>query len=808
LEAEVMRPRWHKVFSDLTSHLIRSLLVTASIAVGLFAIGMITTTHLILSEDIRSGYQAINPANIQMRASTFDEKFVQHIRRMPQVAGAEGVWDTRLQVWTVEGYWKPISIKAQDFNDGAKEMINQVTLIEGSWPPGNKQIALDINKIADTGAGLGDEVEIKLPSGIIRRLPVVAIVQDQTIGSSGGEGGFFLANIQGYVTRDTLPWLEQLYGFNTLYATVDQAQEDREAIRAVADILIDEFHQNGYLTNGSVVRLSSEHPNVSYIDAMAAVMFLLGFLVVFLSGFLITNTLSALLNQQVQQIGVMKTLGASRRQIISLYMVLILVFSLIALAIAVPLSNQASYLLLQYLSERINFQLEAFQPVPTAIMLQVIIAVLVPQVAGSLPILQGTRISVREALSGTSPVQLENHGFLYRQLAKIRGVSRPVLISLRNTLRKRLRLVLTLITLTLGGATFIATLNVRNSIETYVDRLGHYFLADVNLALNQPYRVERVRRDVEQVPGVKEVEGWSVTLANVVMEDGKTGETLQLVAPPAESELIEPILLEGRWLHPDDYNAITLNELFLETIPAIKVGDTLRLKIGLRETDWVVVGFFQFAGRSSGLFAYVNFETLAQETSMIGRAVSYRIVADGKSLNLEEQEELARRIDIQLTERGYKINNVSAGRSLQEMTSEGLNILTTFLLIMSFLLASVGSIGLMGTMSLNVMERTREIGVMRAIGGSNRAIITIVLLEGVLIGLLSWMLSCLVALPLSKQLADVMFQIIFDRDAALAFTFLGNLIWLGLVMLLSVLASVVPAYNASKLTIREVLAYE
>jgi putative ABC transport system permease protein len=808
LEAEVMRPRWHKVFSDLTSHLIRSLLVIASIAVGLFAIGMITTTHLILSEDIRSGYQAINPANIQMRASTFDEEFVQHIRRMPQVAGAEGVWDTRLQVWTVEGYWKPISIKAQDFNDGAEEMINQVTLIEGSWPPGNKQIALDINKIADTGAGLGDEVEIKLPSGIIRRLPVVAIVQDQTIGSSGGEGGFFLANIQGYVTRDTLPWLEQLYGFNTLYATVDQAQEDREAIRAVADILIDEFHQNGYLTNGSVVRLSSEHPNVSYIDAMAAVMFLLGFLVVFLSGFLITNTLSALLNQQVQQIGVMKTLGASRRQIISLYMVLILVFSLIALAIAVPLSNQASYLLLQYLSERINFQLEAFQPVPTAIMLQVIIAVLVPQVAGSLPILQGTRISVREALSGTSPVQLENHGFLYRQLAKIRGVSRPVLISLRNTLRKRLRLVLTLITLTLGGATFIATLNVRNSIETYVDRLGHYFLADVNLALNQPYRVERVRRDVEQVPGVKEVEGWSVTLANVVMEDGKTGETLQLVAPPAESELIEPILLEGRWLHPDDYNAITLNELFLETIPAIKVGDTLRLKIGLRETDWVVVGFFQFAGRSSGLFAYVNFETLAQETSMIGRAVSYRIVADGKSLNLEEQEELARRIDMQLTERGYKINNVSAGRSLQEMTSEGLNILTTFLLIMSFLLASVGSIGLMGTMSLNVMERTREIGVMRAIGGSNRAIITIVLLEGVLIGLLSWMLSCLVALPLSKQLADVMFQIIFDRDAALAFTFLGNLIWLGLVMLLSVLASVVPAYNASKLTIREVLAYE
>jgi putative ABC transport system permease protein len=272
--------------------------------------------------------------------------------------------------------------------------------------------------------------------------------------------------------------------------------------------------------------------------------------------------------------------------------------------------------------------------------------------------------------------------------------------------------------------------------------------------------------------------------------------------------LIEPILLEGRWLEPGDQNAIALSELFHNRYPALKVGDTLRLKIGLKEMDWVIVGFFQFAGRSSGLFAYVNFDSLNRKTGMVGRSASYRIVAEGKFLSLDEQKELARRIETHLTSLGYEINEVGAGHSLRETTSKGLDILTTFLLIMSFLLASVGSIGLMGTMSLNVMERTREIGVMRAIGGSNRAIISIVLLEGILIGFISWLLSGLAALPLSKQLADVMFQIIFDRDAALAFTFSGNLIWLGLVLLLSVLASVIPAFNASRLTIREVLAYE
>lgn len=111
-------------------------------------------------------------------------------------------------------------------------------------------------------------------------------------------------------------------------------------------------------------------------------------------------------------------------------------------------------------------------------------------------------------------------------------------------------------------------------------------------------------------------------------------------------------------------------------------------------------------------------------------------------------------------------------------------------------------------MSLNVMERTREIGVMRAIGGSDRAIMKIVLVEGGLIGLISWLLAGLAALPISKLLADQIFLIIYDRPAEMAFTTSGNLIWLGIVLLLSLLASAIPAYNASRLTIREVLAYE
>lgn len=804
----MMRPRWHKVLADLFGHTIRSLLVIASIAVGLFAIGMITTSYVILSEDIRASYRAANPANIQVAAASFDDDFVRRIANLPNIDQTQGVRNLTLRVRAAAGEWKPISVRALDADGLSPEAINRVTPAAGTWPPADEQIVLEQTKLFEIGAALGDEVEIKLPSGLVRRMPVVGLVRDQTIGASGGEGGFFLAPVQGYITLDTLPWLEQPEAFNTLYATVEQGQEDRAAVRAAADSVLEEFDRLGYVTASSMARASSQHPNLAYVDAMVAVIYFLGFLVVFLSGFLITNTLSALLNQQVQQIGVMKTIGASRWQISGVYMVLILVFSVIALVIAVPLSQRAAHAFLAYLSEQINFRVLSYRAVPAAALLQAVIALVVPQLAGGWPILQGTRISVNEALSGVTAAQIDDNGPVYRLLARVRGFSRPMLISLRNTFRRRARLILTLVTLTLGGAIFISTFNVRYSIEAYIDQLRSYFVADINLTFSQPYRIDRVLRDVREVPGVAAVEGWSGAQAQLVRGDGSPGENVQMLAPPAGSDLIQPILLRGRWIEPGDQNAITLSELFLEEVPGIEVGDTIRLKVNQKETDWVVVGFFQFAGRSSGLFAYTSYDYLARQTGMYGRSSFFRVVAAGDDHSLAAQEALGRRVEAHLVDQGYEIAEISPGLSIQEKTSKGLDILTTFLLIMSFLMASVGSIGLMGTMSLNVMERTREIGVMRAVGGSNRAIISIVLVEGILIGLLSWVLANFVALPISQGLADVMFQIIFDRGADLALKITGNAIWLGAVLVLSVAASVIPAYNASRLTIREVLAYE
>jgi putative ABC transport system permease protein len=111
-------------------------------------------------------------------------------------------------------------------------------------------------------------------------------------------------------------------------------------------------------------------------------------------------------------------------------------------------------------------------------------------------------------------------------------------------------------------------------------------------------------------------------------------------------------------------------------------------------------------------------------------------------------------------------------------------------------------------MSINVMERTREIGIMRAIGSSNGILMLMVIVEGYLIGLISWGIGSLLAFPISSLMSNAISMALFDASTTITYTPTGFIIWFLLVSLLSIGASVLPARKAAKLTIREVLAYE
>jgi putative ABC transport system permease protein len=382
-----------------------------------------------------------------------------------------------------------------------------------------------------------------------------------------------------------------------------------------------------------------------------------------------------------------------------------------------------------------------------------------------------------------------------------------MLVSLRNTFRRKGRFILTLITLSLGGAVFISTFNVRASLESYTYQVSRYILADVSIDFDRHYSIDEVEQMAMSVDGVAGVEPRGRAATQLLNEDGEAAESVEMTGAPSESELIEPIMMKGRWIIPGDHNAIVLNEAFAARYPDLDVGDTITLYVNRREVDWTIVGFYQFLGTGS-FNAYVPLDYLNEITGHSNQAINFQIIASPVVSQAGMQEDLARRLDDFFRTQGYALKSSTATDEIWGNATEGLDTLTTFLLIMSGLTALVGSISLTGTMGMNVMERTRETGVMRAIGATDWQVMRLVIVEGLIIGVLSWLFGSLLAFPISYLMSYIVNSSIFGVAGEFIFDASGFLIWLGVVLLLSLLASIIPAKNAAKLTIREVLAYE
>ena len=809
-----MKPRWRKVFLDLFENKGRTALVVLSIAVGVFSIGVIAGTYVIISNDMSITYAANNPANIEVRMDDFDVVMLTTIRNTRGIADAEGRRVINMRVRETDSeQWTTLDIIAVD--DFDKNKVNLLNLIKGIDKPEKDEVVLERDALDELNIQIGQDLVFELHDGTTKSLRVVGIVQDPTTGADD-----FLAPPFGYVTMSTLQTLRQPELFNRVYATVSENQDDLVHIRAVGADLKDRIEKVDYVVTRTNFSKTHEHPMTSIINAVLGILMALGVLIVFLSSSLIANTLSALLNQHMRHIGVIKLVGGRNRQVLGMYLVLILVFGILALLIAVPLGGQGAYGLAAFIADKMSFSLLGYRIVPLAFAIQIAVGLLVPLVAGLAPVLGGARVTVLRAISGDLTMDEkqadESPGRESRwerfqtrvtnALAR-RGIHipRPLLISLRNTFRRRSRLILTLFTLTMGGAIFIAVFNVRVSLHDYMGSIGQYFLADVTVDFDEAYRLREVEQYLMQVDGVIYVEGWQFTAVEALLPDGSVADNISVLAPPAESALVNPILIEGRWLRPDDVRKITVSESVFNEFPDLKAGDYLHLKVNGQEEDWQVVGIFKFIGQQ-GSIAYAPFEYISRMNNLTNRSYSYRIVTEKH--DREYQDSMAEFLDRYLLDNGFKVRKAQAGLASLDTALESLDILVTFLLIMALLTASVGSMGLTGTMSMNVLERTREIGIMRSIGAKDSVIMRTVIAEGVVIGLISFALAVILSVPFTYLLSTIVSVAIFETPIKVVFTFTGYGIWIALVLILSAFASIVPARNAARLTIREVLSYE
>lgn len=796
-------PRWAKVGRDLASHRMRSLLVVLSIAVGVFAIGVIAGTQHIIDTQFTGAYLASNPAHATLSVSPFDDELLDTVSRMKGVAAVSASFGLSIQVETpASSRWQDLTLLARPAWSDLP--VNRLRPEEGAWPPPLNGIVLERNSLPLLGAQIGDMVQVELGDGRRREVQIAGTVYDINLPPAR-----FVDQLYGYVSFDTLRRWGYDRQFSSLLLSVAQPNDDKAHIQAVAQQVEDKIEQGG----GQVFSISTPDPGRApvqdILDALFVILGALGVLSLLLSGFLVVNTVSATLAQQTRQVGVMKAIGATSRQIMGIYFGMALLYGLLALVIGLPLGMVGAVALARFAAGFLNFDVTGPGFAPQVLAWQVAVALAMPLLASAWPIWAGARVTVREAMAsyglgkgrfGRGPI---DHLLLASQRL-LPFMHRPLVISLRNTFRRKGRLALTMATLTLAGAIFVGVLSVRTSLYYTLALANRYDNYDVAVEFDRPYRSQQIADQMLQLPAVAAVETWGNGSAVRQRADGSQSDRIRLRAPLAQTQMIKPRLLAGRWLLPEDQNAVVLNSNALDAEPDLAVGDTVTLRIDDKNSDWVVVGLVHSV--LTAPTAYVNYPYFTQLTGTAGRASFARVATVDHTP--AAQAAAAAALQAQLKAAGFQVGRVETKFQLQEAVRLQFNILITFLLIMALLIAAVGGMGLMGAMSINVLERTREIGVMRAIGAATGAIMQIVLVEGMLIGLISWSQGVVLGWPVGRLMSQQIGLAFMDNPLEFRYAGQGALLWLAAALLISAIASFWPAHHAARLSVREVLAYE
>jgi putative ABC transport system permease protein len=796
-----MTSRWKKVLADFWGNKGRTFLTIVMIAVGVFAVGFNSNLGLYMNESMDTDYLSASPSEAQIYAGPLDDDSVRIAREVPGVEAVDGRSSASGDV--VREGEQPISIQFTMLEEPAAQTVNQLkpALGETSIPTlGEKQILVDASA-SSLGFQTGDVIQVELNNGKKRGLVFAGYLHDVT-----GFPYIFTEQINAYVTPDTLEWLGGSGEYyDVLLVSVAEKQTDQEHVTQVAQQVADRLERAGSTVYFVNVYQPGHHFAWSTTQGVHFILSVLGYMTVILSGVLIVNTITALMTQQTRQIGIMKAIGGGNAQVFAMYIVLILSFGLVALVIAVPLANIAGEIVGGGMAAWLNFHQIPYKSYPVTLIQQVIVALVVPLIAAILPIWNSVRITVREAVSDYGIGGNSNPNVKPVSNA-ITWIPRPLRLSLRNAFRRKARLALTLFTLVLAGAIFIGVYNLWASFDQVMRDIQGYFMADINMSFGRYYRYDEVAGMAESIPGVSSVEGWTEYGGTLIMDEEQQGTQVVLFAPPSTSTLIDPIITAGRWLTTGDENAIVIGNHLLNIFPDLQVGDWLTIEIDGKKTDWHIVGFYSITGNTNVPLLYVNYEYLSQIVGAPGQVYSLRILTDKH--DALTQRTVSDQLQALYESRGIRVGLSQLGEDFIRSQKSQTDILVYFMLFMASLIAVVGGLGLAGTMGINVFERTREIGVMRAVGASNGDIQGIVIVEGMVIGMLSWLMSIILSIPITNVLCYGVGVAIMTSPMPAVYGLSGIIAWLVFTLVLATISSAIPARRASRLTVRDTLAYE
>ena len=362
----------------------------------------------------------------------------------------------------------------------------------------------------------------------------------------------------------------------------------------------------------------------------------------------------------------------------------------------------------------------------------------------------------------------------------------------RHLYRRPVRTLLTTLGVALGVVAIVTFSAIVDGMWGTVDTWIHFdgsdlivFRGDVAGDIFSVLDEEETAAKLESVPGVADAVG---TLWHIL----PVGTQPFFVAEGLRPETIKrrfPALVEGRY--PTADNEVLLGSIARRALNK-NVGDGVRIQ----SKDFQVVGVFQTGVVFSDGAVILPLRSLQQLAAREGRVTAFQLRLDD---GIDP--------DVVTTEIERRHPELVAIGDVEEYhkVDQGLEIMESMVWMVTLAAVVIGSIIIANTMWMSVLERTHQIGLLRALGWSRRRIVSLIMLEAAGVGLLACGLGCALGVALAKLVMTLPVSEQFIEPAFGATTFALALATAGI---LSVAGAALPAWRAARISPAEALRYE
>lgn len=775
-----------KALNDISRRKIRSALTILGIFVGVAGIVAIVATATNLTEAQRYNVANSSQADLRWIVSNNPPTLKPLLEQLPNVAAVErrGVYSTKFRG---DEQWRDIDFYA--YEDYSNIQVNQIDFVEGR-PPGSGEIAFEIStrsllpalKIGDfiIYRGGSDNREHQLMVSGFARSPAYP-------------NASLLQTASAFVNQSEMQRMLGTKGFNEILVRLNDFAGKDETRRQIED----SFKKRNLQFGSFVARDPETYLGKNELDILLTLLLVFSVLGLVISGFLVANTLSAIVTEQMGEIGALKAIGASSRQILQLYLIEGLLYGLAGTILGVLAGFAGGKILLEFLGNMLNFQVEGFLFQWNALVLGFVVGILVSVVATLLPAWRGTTIPVREALDSYGISNSFGKSWVDRLLTRLRIFPPLVAMALRNLTRRKARNLVTFGVISLSCAAFLASQSTSASVDKTAESFYRLYLTDAWVSFDTGRLGNQFAASLRTVEGVELAEPWSKSRGII------SASSTDVFGVLPDTQIYRKSILSGRWFNNGENGVVAISNV-LAAAKNIKLNDIIQLEINRKLYRYNVIGILDDSTR------YLTSNALGKVFMPLDeaeRVMGHQAQADYFTITTTQKDPAFVDQTLRTIEQRFRTlqpTTITAysDRQIIEQISQSLKLL---LYAMVVLIALVGTLGVVNTITLNVLERRREIGVLRSLGASDRSMVQLFLTEGLFLGVLGFFAGALLGYPLARLIVNLISQatfpieFLFDWQIVL-FTFIFALV-------LSGSASLIPALGAARVKTGVILRY-